>query len=35
MARFTAAETDGLFDKPTRAFSKMLDWVNRERLAQT
>jgi hypothetical protein len=31
----TAAETDEFFDKPTRAFSKMLDWVNRERLAQT
>jgi hypothetical protein len=30
-----AAETDEFFDKPARVFSKMLDWVNRERLAQT
>jgi 4-aminobutyrate--pyruvate transaminase len=31
----SVAETDELFDKLTRALDKTLDWVNRERLAQT
>ena len=30
----SAAETDELFDRLTRALDKTLDWVTRERLAQ-
>ncbi len=30
----TAAETDALFDRLTRALDHTLDWVTRERLAQ-
>ena len=31
----SAAEIDDLFDRLTRALDKTLDWVTRERLAQS
>ena len=31
----SAAEVDALFDRLTRALDKTLDWVTRERLAQS